>query len=51
MKTNVLHYRKLELELEEKEHKKLVEKETKKLQSNTSSMQTEQTNNRGKDVI
>ena len=38
----MLHYRKLELSVEEKAQKKLVEKEAQKSQASTSSMKNEQ---------
>ena len=47
----MLHYKKLELTLEENELKQLVEKEAKKSQSSTSSMMTSQTYDHGKAII
>ena len=47
----MLHYISLELSVEEKEHKQLIEKEAQKSQASTSSMPTDQVDDHGKDVI
>ena len=46
----MLKYRKLELSLQEKEHKNLVEKETQKAQAITSLVQTAQIDDKGKSL-
>ena len=51
LKTKVIHYRRLDLSLEEKAPKQLVEKEAKKSKSSTSSMQSDQEGNCGKSII
>ena len=47
----MLHYRKIELSVEHKTHKQLIEKEDKEYQVGSSLVESEQIDNRGKVII
>ena len=51
LKTKVLHYINLELLIEERNHKQLVEKEAQKAQANTPFMLTYQIDDHGKIIV